>query len=86
VNSVDPGYTATDLNQHRGLQTIPEGAAEIIRLALLPEDGPTHSEASTERRGNSAVVGNGGWPDWRRVPCGRTRPRAPGDNVRGAPR
>ena len=27
VNSADPGYTATDLNSHRGLQTIPEGAA-----------------------------------------------------------
>jgi hypothetical protein len=28
VNSAEPGYTATDLNQHRGTQTIPEGAAE----------------------------------------------------------
>ena len=41
VNSADPGYTATDLNGHRGHQTIPEGAAEAIRLALLPDDGPT---------------------------------------------
>ena len=41
VNSVDPGYTATDLNQHRGTQSIPEGAVEIVRLALLPDDGPT---------------------------------------------
>jgi NAD(P)-dependent dehydrogenase (short-subunit alcohol dehydrogenase family) len=41
VNSVDPGYTATDLNGQRGTQTIPEGAAEAIRLALLPDDGPT---------------------------------------------
>jgi NAD(P)-dependent dehydrogenase (short-subunit alcohol dehydrogenase family) len=41
VNSVDPGYTATDLNQHRGTQTIPEGSAEIIRLALLSDNGPT---------------------------------------------
>jgi NAD(P)-dependent dehydrogenase (short-subunit alcohol dehydrogenase family) len=41
VNSADPGFTATDLNGHRGLQTIPEGAAEAIRLALLPDDGPT---------------------------------------------
>ncbi|MGA2574680.1 MAG: SDR family oxidoreductase [Bryobacteraceae bacterium] len=41
VNSVDPGYTATDLNRHQGTQTIPEGAAEIIRLALLNGDGPT---------------------------------------------
>jgi NAD(P)-dependent dehydrogenase (short-subunit alcohol dehydrogenase family) len=49
VNSVDPGYTATDLNQHQGPQTIPEGAAEIIRLAMLPGDGPTG--AFTNRHG-----------------------------------
>ncbi len=41
VNSADPGYTATDLNGNRGTQTIPEGAAEAIRLALLPDNGPT---------------------------------------------
>jgi NAD(P)-dependent dehydrogenase (short-subunit alcohol dehydrogenase family) len=41
VNSVDPGYTATDLNQNRGTQSIPEGAAEIVRLALLVDNGPT---------------------------------------------
>jgi NAD(P)-dependent dehydrogenase (short-subunit alcohol dehydrogenase family) len=41
VNLADPGYTATDLNGHRGRQTIAEGAAAAIRLALLPDDGPT---------------------------------------------
>jgi hypothetical protein len=41
VNSADPGFTATGLNGHRGTQTIPEGAAEAIRLALLPDNGPT---------------------------------------------
>jgi NAD(P)-dependent dehydrogenase (short-subunit alcohol dehydrogenase family) len=41
VNSADTGYTATDLNGHRGRQTIPEGAAAAIRLALLPDDGPS---------------------------------------------
>lgn len=41
VNSVDPGYTATDLNNNQGHQTVPEGAAEAIRLALLEADGPT---------------------------------------------
>jgi NAD(P)-dependent dehydrogenase (short-subunit alcohol dehydrogenase family) len=41
VNSADPGYTATDLNGHRGTQTVPQGAAETVRLALLPDDGPT---------------------------------------------
>jgi NAD(P)-dependent dehydrogenase (short-subunit alcohol dehydrogenase family) len=35
VNSVNPGYTATDLNAHSGPQTIEEGAAEIVRTALL---------------------------------------------------
>ena len=41
VNSADPGYTATDLNAHRGYQTTAEGAAAAVRLALLPDDGPT---------------------------------------------
>jgi hypothetical protein len=35
------GYTATDLNHQRGHQTVEEGAAEPVRLALLPQDGPT---------------------------------------------
>lgn len=41
VNSAAPGYTATALNDFRGTQTIPEGAVEVVRLALLPDDGPT---------------------------------------------
>jgi|HubBroStandDraft_3_1064219.scaffolds.fasta_scaffold58941_3 NAD(P)-dependent dehydrogenase (short-subunit alcohol dehydrogenase family) len=41
VNSVNPGYTATDLNKHSGPQTVQEGAAETIRLALAGPDGPT---------------------------------------------
>ena len=34
VNSINPGYTATDLNGNSGPQTIEEGAAEIVRAAL----------------------------------------------------
>src|ERR1700759_5210809 len=41
VNSVNPGYTATDLNKNSGPQTVEEGAAETIRVALLGADGPT---------------------------------------------
>lgn len=48
VNSSDPGYTATDLNGNRGTQTVPEGAAETIRLALLPDDGPTGTYSAKE--------------------------------------
>src|ERR1051325_613604 len=40
VNSVNPGFTATDLNAHRGQQTVDEGAAEIVRVALQ-EHGPS---------------------------------------------
>jgi len=41
VNAANPGYTATDMNQHRGLRTVEQGAATPVRLALLPDDGPT---------------------------------------------
>jgi NAD(P)-dependent dehydrogenase (short-subunit alcohol dehydrogenase family) len=40
VNSVNPGYTATDLNNNSGPQTIEEGSAEIVRVALTGNDGP----------------------------------------------
>lgn len=50
VNSADPGFTATDFNNHRGYQTVPEGAAAAIRLALLPDDGPTGGFFSASRQ------------------------------------
>ena len=40
VNSVNPGFTATDLNAHRGQQTVEEGATEVVRVALQ-EHGPS---------------------------------------------
>jgi NAD(P)-dependent dehydrogenase (short-subunit alcohol dehydrogenase family) len=41
VNVVDPGYTATDLNGHRGTQTVEEGTEIIVRMATIGADGPT---------------------------------------------
>jgi NAD(P)-dependent dehydrogenase (short-subunit alcohol dehydrogenase family) len=41
VNAVCPGYVATDLNGHRGPRTPEQGAAIAIRMATLPQDGPT---------------------------------------------
>jgi NAD(P)-dependent dehydrogenase (short-subunit alcohol dehydrogenase family) len=41
INVVDPGYTATDFNGHRGDQTIEQGAEIIIRLAQIDQTGPT---------------------------------------------
>ncbi|MEV0180087.1 SDR family oxidoreductase [Streptomyces sp. NPDC050625] len=41
INSACPGFTATDLNNFRGVRTPEQGAAIAIRLATLPDDGPT---------------------------------------------
>jgi NAD(P)-dependent dehydrogenase (short-subunit alcohol dehydrogenase family) len=41
VNSADPGYVATDINQHRGIRTVQQGATAPVRLATLPADGPS---------------------------------------------
>jgi NAD(P)-dependent dehydrogenase (short-subunit alcohol dehydrogenase family) len=41
INAVDPGYTATDLNGHRGTQTIEQGAEVIVRMATRPAGSAT---------------------------------------------
>lgn len=41
INAVEPGYTATDLNRHTGIQTVEEGAEIIVRMAQVGPDGPT---------------------------------------------
>jgi len=41
VNAADPGYTATDLNQHSGPRTVEQAATIAVHLATLPEGGPT---------------------------------------------
>lgn len=41
INSVDPGYTATDLNHHSGPQTVTEGTDAIVTMATIGKAGPT---------------------------------------------
>jgi NAD(P)-dependent dehydrogenase (short-subunit alcohol dehydrogenase family) len=41
VNSICPGFTATDLNGNTGTQTVEEGAIAIVRFAQQQEDIPT---------------------------------------------
>ena len=41
INCVDPGFTSTDFNGHRGVQTVEEGARAIVQMALLGPDGRT---------------------------------------------
>lgn len=41
VNAVSPGFTKTNLNGYEGTESVEEGAAEAVRMALLGPDGPT---------------------------------------------
>lgn len=41
INSVSPGYVATDLNGHSGFLTTEQGAKVPVAFATLPADGPT---------------------------------------------
>src|SRR4051812_27837878 len=49
VNVVDPGYTGTDFNDHRGPQTVEEGTEAIVAMATIGPDGPTGTY--TDRHG-----------------------------------
>ena len=40
VNCVCPGYVKTDIN-YNGYLTTDEGAKSVVKLALLPNDGPS---------------------------------------------
>jgi hypothetical protein len=48
INSVDPGYTVTDLNANRGTQTVIEGTDAIVRMATIGPHGPTGTFVSRE--------------------------------------
>ncbi len=41
VNAVSPGFTKTALNGYAGTDSVEQGAAEAVRVALLGADGPT---------------------------------------------
>src|SRR5437764_979515 len=42
VNSACPGFVASDMGAQRGARkSVPDGAAGIVWLATLPDDGPT---------------------------------------------
>jgi NAD(P)-dependent dehydrogenase (short-subunit alcohol dehydrogenase family) len=41
INSVTPGYTATDLNNFKGTQSAEKTAKVIVKYATVDKDGPT---------------------------------------------
>lgn len=48
VNCVNPGHTATDFNNHMGTKPVEQGAAVIVKYAMLDESGPTGKFFSEE--------------------------------------
>jgi NAD(P)-dependent dehydrogenase (short-subunit alcohol dehydrogenase family) len=49
VNAASPGPTKTNLNNYQGVETVEEGAREVVRLALLGPDGPTGTFSHAKR-------------------------------------
>jgi NAD(P)-dependent dehydrogenase (short-subunit alcohol dehydrogenase family) len=41
VNSICPGYVATDINNNQGHRTVEQGAAIVVKMATLDAAGPT---------------------------------------------
>ena len=55
INAVDPGFTATDFNQHRGTGTVPDAAAHIVKYAIVDENGPTGQYFSDDNNPQTGV-------------------------------
>lgn len=58
VNAVDPGYTATDFNHHSGPRNVVDAAKDIVKFAILDENGPTGKFFSVD---NSPETGYSPW-------------------------
>ena len=56
VNAVDPGFTATDFNNHRGTGSVEEAATRLVKYALIGEDGPTGKFFSEENNPETGEI------------------------------
>ncbi|WP_407542491.1 SDR family oxidoreductase (plasmid) [Deinococcus radiomollis] len=56
VNAVDPGFVATDFNNHRGTGTVQEAGTRIAKYALIGADGPTGQFFSEEYNPETGAV------------------------------
>jgi (+)-neomenthol dehydrogenase len=41
INCLTPGYVKTDMSMYMGVLTLDEGAHNPVKVAVLPDDGPT---------------------------------------------
>lgn len=58
VNAANPGYVATDLNDHQGYRSVEQGAAIAVHLATLGPMGPT---AGYFHDGTEPGIGRHAW-------------------------
>jgi NAD(P)-dependent dehydrogenase (short-subunit alcohol dehydrogenase family) len=58
VNAVDPGYTNTDFNNHRGKNDVATAAGYIVKYAVLDKNGPTGQFISFD---NNPDTGQSPW-------------------------
>jgi NAD(P)-dependent dehydrogenase (short-subunit alcohol dehydrogenase family) len=56
VNAVDPGFVATDFNNHRGTGSVKDAGSRIAKYALIAEDGPTGKYISEEQNPETGEI------------------------------
>lgn len=56
VNAVDPGFTSTDFNNHRGTGTVEEAAQRLIKYIFIGSDGPTGKFFSEENNPETGEI------------------------------
>lgn len=56
VNAVDPGFTKTDFNHHRGTGSVQAAGARITKYAMLDANGPTGLYISEEVNPETGVI------------------------------
>lgn len=56
VNAVDPGFTKTDFNNHRGTGSVQEAGARIAKYVMIGQEGPTGKYISEEQNPESGEI------------------------------
>uniref|UniRef100_A0A0D9W7I3 Uncharacterized protein n=1 Tax=Leersia perrieri TaxID=77586 RepID=A0A0D9W7I3_9ORYZ len=60
INCLTPGYVKSDMSMHMGVLTPEEGASNPVKVALLPDDGPTG--AYFDRNGEASFLSRASKP------------------------